>query len=348
VYSDTLPILDDPYYMMTYARSVGEGTYRMQYSSFFYVPGTAEWDSSTSSGGTFTPTKPGWRFLSTIEVQAPDNGQWWMSSLYSFLEQWEGAEGLSLRRALYGPGFVAEEGGDFVQIKETIFNHGEIENYKHVNAFSGPSGSVGMEMGGTVTRTAFHGQVFDFPEASMPDELVSFLPIKMCLSGLPIEKFNETAEIESCLGAASTASTTPCNVKTVEVVSTTSQALNIVQVQVFSNGVDVALQGTASQSTTFRNNTNTYGAGNAIDNKTTTFSHTTSGVGQSWKVVLQNEVTIESVKITNRVVSTNADIACRLSGANLTLYDAAGNLVANMTLPDTCSSSVIEEEFASC
>jgi hypothetical protein len=119
--------------------------------------------------------------------------------------------------------------------------------------------------------------------------------------------------------------------------------LNIAEVRVFSNGVDVALQGNATQSTTLNQNTIRFGPAKAIDNNNFTFSHTNRGVGEWWKVELQNEVTIESVKITNRV-----GYECRLSGANLTLYGAAGNLVANRTLPNTCSSSVIEEEFASC
>jgi hypothetical protein len=129
----------------------------MQYSSFFYVPGDQKWDSSTAEGAkTYTLTSPGWRFLSTIEVGTDNTEQWYMSSLYSFLEQWTGKNGLDKRSALYGPSFLAGVTGDFVQIGDCYFRHGTAENYKHVNAFrDAATGSLGMEMGESVTRGTF-------------------------------------------------------------------------------------------------------------------------------------------------------------------------------------------------
>jgi hypothetical protein len=125
----------------------------MQYSTFFYVPGTQDWDSSETDGSSYTPTPPGWRFLSTIEVGTDANEVWYMADLYSFLEQWTGENGLDKRSGLYGPSFLASETGDFVQIDDCYFRHGSIENYKHVNAFEdAATGSLGMEMGGSVTR----------------------------------------------------------------------------------------------------------------------------------------------------------------------------------------------------
>jgi hypothetical protein len=145
VYSDDLPVTEQPYYIVTWARSVGAGTYRMQYSTFFFVPGTQDWDSSNADNGSYTPTPPGWRFLSTIEVGTDANEVWYMADLYSFLEQWTGQNGLDKRSGLYGPSFLAGETGDF--------GHGQIENYKHVNAFEdAATGSLGMEMGESVTR----------------------------------------------------------------------------------------------------------------------------------------------------------------------------------------------------
>jgi hypothetical protein len=154
VYSDNLPILDQPYYIVTWAKSVGAGTYRMQYSTFFYVPGTADWDAAKTETSAYTTRAPGWQFLSTIEVGTDNNEQWYMSGLYSFLEQWTGSNGLARRAGLYGPSFLAGETGDFVQINDCYFRHGEIENYKHVNAFEDvASGSLGMEMGESVRRS---------------------------------------------------------------------------------------------------------------------------------------------------------------------------------------------------
>jgi hypothetical protein len=126
----------------------------MQYSTFFYVPGNKNWDSSATGGSPYTPTPPGWRFLSTIEVGTDANEVWYMADLYSFLEQWTGQKGLDKRSGLYGPSFLAGETGDFVQINDCYFRHGSTENYKHVNAFNdAATGSLGMEMGESVTRS---------------------------------------------------------------------------------------------------------------------------------------------------------------------------------------------------
>ena len=173
----------------------------MQYSTFFYVPGAADWDSSTSDHShNFVPTPPGWRFLSNIEVSTDDQEQWWMSNLYSFLEQWTGTNGLAERSGLYGPAYLAEETGSFVQITSAHFRHGQVENYKHVNAWSDDSGSVGLEMGGNITRNVFNDQLFEFPVARMPEALQLFLPMKECISELSTEA--STAEIEACLQPA--------------------------------------------------------------------------------------------------------------------------------------------------
>ena len=82
VYSNDLPLSNQPYYMVVHAKPVPNG--RMQYSSFFYVPGDADWNSRADTHDPYTATHSGWQFLSTIEVGAAQGGtEWWMSSLYS-------------------------------------------------------------------------------------------------------------------------------------------------------------------------------------------------------------------------------------------------------------------------
>lgn len=68
--------------MVVHARQAPN--YRMQYSSFFYVPGDVDWESRADSHDPYTATPSGWQFLSTIEVGAAGGGdEWWMSSMYS-------------------------------------------------------------------------------------------------------------------------------------------------------------------------------------------------------------------------------------------------------------------------
>jgi hypothetical protein len=122
-----------------------------------------------------------------------------------------------------------------------------------------------------VLTEAYNNQLFGFPTASKPAELESFTPIKECLSGLPMEF--TTAEIEGCLTAV--ASSTPaCLVKKVKIQGTTTQPLNIIEVKVYSDGVDVAPQGTATQSSTYKPTTKRFGPEQAIDNTPSDFSNT--------------------------------------------------------------------------
>ena len=197
VYSDDLPITNTPYYMVTRAKHVGP--YRMQYSAYFYVPGQDAWGSSNRDGAPYSNTRPGWRFLSTIEVGTDADEQWHMSNMNSFLEQWTGVNGLTKRSALFGPSFVAQDDGvqatvSFQQISQAFFTYGKLENHKHVNAFSTSHSGVGLEIGGDVVREAIEYQRFTFPESDMPPELVAFANHSGCLSNAVT-----VAEIESCL-----------------------------------------------------------------------------------------------------------------------------------------------------
>ena len=204
-----------------------------------------------------------------------------------------------------------------------------------------------MEIGGNVEKSATDYQLFTFPTTTMPDELVSFLPIKDCLSSLSSEATAEQTEL--CLSTASTltsSSPTPSPissvtlVKKVRIEATTTEILNIKEVRVFSDGVDVALTGSASQSSTFKNNANKFGASNAIDNDGSDFSHTDGAGGSWWQVDLSNAVDVQSIEIDNRGCPSHPECLCRMSDANLSLYDGDGNIIDSRSVGDTCGRDV--------
>jgi hypothetical protein len=139
--------------------------------------------------------------------------------------------------------------------------------------------------------------MFEFPTASEPAELESFKPIKECLSGLSMSF--TTAEVEGCLAAA--ASSTPaCLVKKVKIQGTTNEQLNIVEVKVYSNDVDVAPEGTATQSSTYQSNDALYGAGSSIDNSGSYSYTANTGAPGWWEVSLASAVSVESIEIDNK------------------------------------------------
>ena len=128
------------------------------------------------------------------------------------------------------------------------------------------------------------------------------------------------------------------------------------EVKVFSYTSDntlknVALEGTASQSSTFQNNEARFGASNAIDNNGSSFSYTKSRVTSGspwWKIDLPTSSEIESVVIENRYCRTTEDTPgclCRISGAKVQLLDSLGVTVAEKTLGDTCNQLTLKLEF---
>ena len=129
------------------------------------------------------------------------------------------------------------------------------------------------------------------------------------------------------------------------------------EVKVFSYTSDntlknVALEGTASQSSTFQNNEARFGASNAIDSNGSSYSHTKSrGTSGSpwWKIDLPTSSKIESVVIKNRYCGTPEDTPgclCRISGAMVQLFDSQGVIVAEKSLGDnTCEQLTLELKF---
>ena len=130
--------------------------------------------------------------------------------------------------------------------------------------------------------------------------------------------------------------------------SNTASQIAMYEFEAYSSGVNVALQGTAIQSSN-RNNGNILYASNAIDGNFSTFSHT-NDLSAMFEVDLGDTYPIETVHILNRNCGKNpaADPLgcwCRLSNATLTLLDETDSVVETSTFGDTCGLMTVSESF---
>lgn len=120
--------------------------------------------------------------------------------------------------------------------------------------------------------------------------------------------------------------------------STTGEQIAIFEFEVYSSGINVALQGTATQSSDLYNG-EFLDASKAIDGINTTFSHTNDS-NAMWEVDLGGLYPIDSVLISNRYCGNNTSdplgCLCRLSNVTFSLIDETESIVSTKTLGDTC------------
>ena len=128
----------------------------------------------------------------------------------------------------------------------------------------------------------------------------------------------------------------------------TGLPIQIFEVKVTSSsGANIALNGSATQSSTFSNDQDKFGANNAVDGDLVTMSHTADSFPW-WKVDLGESYDISSVEIVNRWctdMNDSKNCLCRLSGAALSLLDDSGEEITSISIGDTCEKLVLEMEF---
>jgi hypothetical protein len=132
--------------------------------------------------------------------------------------------------------------------------------------------------------------------------------------------------------------------------STNGEPLQMFEVQVYSgDGNNIALQGSASQSSTLKN-LDKFAAANSIDDDSSTFSHTQAGEADLWwEVDLKSTIDgVQRIKILNRNCGKGPEdplgCLCRLSQAKLILLQD-GEPIDTRTLGNTCNVPVISESF---
>jgi hypothetical protein len=132
----------------------------------------------------------------------------------------------------------------------------------------------------------------------------------------------------------------------VKVQSTTGKPLHLFELEVYSSGVNVAKRKTATQSSTLKH----LEASRAVDGKFKTFSHTAWNDSNAWiSVDLGSTQPIETIELSNRYCGRNPSdpkgCLCRLSNAEVSLYDDNDNLIQSKTLGDTCDVLYVGVDF---
>lgn len=132
------------------------------------------------------------------------------------------------------------------------------------------------------------------------------------------------------------------------------------EVQVFSSGVNVAVNGSAIQSSDYGLD---YIASNAIDNNGSSYSLTMDD-DPYWEVDLGGPFSIESVVIVNSFTDPHGrmlvdgsysgldsinidDSSCRLTNAVVSMLDVDGFAIASQSVGNTCSQSTVTAAFNS-
>ena len=121
----------------------GEGTGRKSYFSTDQVPVIGQeyfmavhaeptLNDRVIMTGYFYSESTGWRLLSKIDTNQSGK-PWYLSGLYSFVEQWTEGNTLEPRDAMYGPSFISGDDLSFKQIIDAKYDYGTPENHEHVS-----------------------------------------------------------------------------------------------------------------------------------------------------------------------------------------------------------------------
>ena len=159
-----------------------------------------------------------------------------------------------------------------------------------------------------------------------------------------------SASIEPTDSSGPTELMSACNIKKIKIQSTTDLAINMFELGAFYNGSNVALGNAANQSSTFNEDNTKFGANNAVDNDTTTFSSTNDAPGQWWQIILENSTDIHSIQILNRYCGQDTSdplgCLCRFTNAEIKLYAENMSIMTTRLLGNTCGMLLIVELFA--
>lgn len=144
-----------------------------------------------------------------------------------------------------------------------------------------------------------------------------------------------------------------CAVKKIKVRSTTTLPLHFFELRAISDGgINLALEGNDSQSSTYNDDNLKFGASNVVDGNEATFSSTIDGKAQWWEVNFEVAANIQSVQILNRFCGQDPNdplqCLCRLSHAEIELLSESGEVIETRRLQNVCSVLSIWENFELC
>jgi hypothetical protein len=135
----------------------------------FVVTGKAEDDHTDYSGWWFDPDQRKWTLIASF--RAPRDGKW-LRGLYSFSENFGGANGHLQRKALFGPQWIRTTEGKWQEITEASFSHDGTGKENRLDRFMGvEQGRFFLSNGGFVPGFTPFGGKFTRPPASQPPTL---------------------------------------------------------------------------------------------------------------------------------------------------------------------------------
>lgn len=119
------------------------------YSGYYFRPDTAKW-------------------MLTSSWKAPKDGSW-LRGLYSFSENFDGANGQLARKARFGNQWIQTETGRWIELTQASFSHDPTGKSDRLDRFMGvEAGQFFLHQGGFVPGFTRYGEKFDRPPTGQP------------------------------------------------------------------------------------------------------------------------------------------------------------------------------------
>ena len=132
----------------------------------FVLTAKPDGDHTIYSGYWFHPERKEWTLLATFS--APKDGHW-LRGLYSFSEDFDGANGHLLRKALYGPQWIQLRDGAWHELTTAKFSHDPTGKADRLDRFMGvEDGHFFLSHGGFVPGFTQYGEPFTRPASGTP------------------------------------------------------------------------------------------------------------------------------------------------------------------------------------
>ena len=132
----------------------------------FVVAVKPEGTHTTYSGYWFHPEAKAWRLIASF--RAPKDGQY-LRGLHSFSENFAGQNGHLQRKALYGPQWIANAGGQWTELTTATFSHDGTGKVDRLDRFMGvENGNFFLSHGGFIEGSTPFREAFTRPATNVP------------------------------------------------------------------------------------------------------------------------------------------------------------------------------------
>ncbi len=135
----------------------------------FFVTATLDGTHTIYSGYWFHPDRRQWQLIASF--RAPKDGQG-LRRLYSFSENFEGATGHLMRKALFGPSWIRLANGEWKELTTATFSHDATGKSNRLDRFMGVEGNrFFLQHGGFVSGFTTSGSAFTRTPSGAPPRI---------------------------------------------------------------------------------------------------------------------------------------------------------------------------------